>query len=197
MKGRRRTISCPPFSHQQIIMKLSILPVLAVSALPVPLRCSLTTRIEQLLFAFASAQPAEIPSNQAPSSSSAAPTTSASSPASSATSVSGSQSISGSPSQSGNVTSLPSTSVPVSLSTAIITSQLVTVSGSRTITLNTTIQSVATSTLATTRNLTQISATPTQLLSITAFAPGQSVSGINLGPGDGAPSLSAYTRRQS
>ncbi|CEQ38664.1 SPOSA6832_00108, partial [Sporobolomyces salmonicolor] len=68
------------------------------------------------------------------------------------------------------------------------TSVSITVSGNHTITLssNSTSNSTSTASSTTTQsaNLTT-AATPTELISITAYAPGQSASGIALGPNDG------------
>ncbi|GAA5870254.1 hypothetical protein JCM16303_001942 [Sporobolomyces ruberrimus] len=147
------------------------------------MKLALYTLATLLLVALAqAADPPALPtsSSVAPASSSPASSASASASASGSQSAAANTTVS-----SGNATASASTSVSLSLSTSLLTSQVVTVSNGRTITQNTTIASVATQTVATTRNLTQITATPTQLLSITAFAPGQSVSGINLGPGDG------------
>ncbi|GAA5873159.1 hypothetical protein JCM3774_000068 [Rhodotorula dairenensis] len=119
-------------------------------------------------------------SSTAASSSSSAASSSASA---SASSGSGSASASASNSQSsssGGSSSASSSASGVSLSQSVIVSQSLSVNGNQTVTLNVT----STSTMTATTPLTT-AATPQGLASITAYAPGQTASGVALGPNDG------------
>ncbi|BGP21403.1 hypothetical protein JCM10295v2_000278 [Rhodotorula toruloides] len=77
------------------------------------------------------------------------------------------------------------TSAPSSASPSLSVSQLVTVSNNRSVTLNVTVtQSTSTSLSTQPANLTT-APTPSQLVSITAYAPGGTATGVALGPNDG------------
>ncbi|BGO99189.1 hypothetical protein NBRC10513v2_000294 [Rhodotorula toruloides] len=103
--------------------------------------------------------------------------TSASSTASSSASSASSAASSGS--ASANITA------PSSASPSLSVSQLVTVSNNRSVTLNVTVtQAASTSSSTQPANLTT-APTPSQLVSITAYAPGGTATGVALGPNDG------------
>ncbi|GAA5866485.1 hypothetical protein JCM1840_001332 [Sporobolomyces johnsonii] len=96
-------------------------------------------------------------------------------------------SASASSSASSNSSASTTASASASSHSGNATSVSVTVSGNHTITLSSNSTSNSTSASSTTTQAANLTtaATPTDLISITAYAPGQSASGIALGPNDG------------
>ncbi|GAA5981176.1 hypothetical protein JCM10908_004008 [Rhodotorula pacifica] len=113
------------------------------------------------------------------STSSTASSASASASASASNTASGSSQASSSASGS-NSPSSSSGSSSATVSQSVIVSQSLSVNGSQTMTYNVT----RTSTMTATTPLTT-AATPQGLESITAYAPGQTISGVGFGPNDG------------